>query len=259
MPCWSALVLALLVAGFALGSPNVWWNGLNVPWDNFGMDIGTSERYNSTWFGSFYQQTEANHINSVRFWVHCDGRGSPLFYSDGAVKGLSSTFLTDLQRAAKQAENANAVLLVTLFSFDMCNEETSAGTHISLISDEAFTRSYLIKALRPMVQSLNDSKNVVWEVINEPEWCIKETPASTLHSVRLSQMQRFVSLITNEIHAHSSHKVTVGSASLKWNSDVLPAVGNWWKDTSLQYGASLDFYQSRFKPPKAGSPSKEAD
>jgi hypothetical protein len=32
-------------------------------------------------------------------------------------------------------------------------------------------------------------------------------------------------MLAAAIHSHSAKKVTVGSASLKWNSDVSPAVG----------------------------------
>jgi len=228
------------------GAPDVWWNGLNVPWDSFGYDIGTSVGYNTTWFGQFYDACEANHINSARFWVHCDGRASPYFDSSGYVTGLSSTFLSDLQHAIQQAEKTQTVLLITLFSFDMCNQEVSTGLHVDLIQDESKTQSYVQQALIPILRNVSGYQNVVWEVINEPEWCIQETPSTTSYSVPLNDMQRFVSLIANAIHAYSPHKVTVGSASLKWNSDVSPAVGNWWKDAALQQGASLDFYQVHY-------------
>ena len=225
----------------------VWWNGLNTPWDNFGYDIGTSLGLNITFFDDFFTQCHSNHINVARFWLHCDGRASPLFHNDGSVSGLSSTFLSDLTTLVDMAEENNVVLLITLWSFDMCNQEVPTGLHVDLISNSTKTQTYLDNALHPMLISLQNYTNVVWEVINEPEWCIQETPSSTTTSVPLIDMQRFVSLIVNEVHQYSSQKITVGSASLKWNSDVKPAVGNWWKDSELQEGAYLDFYQSKIK------------
>ena len=243
------LVAVALLFGVLLfsvsSSPSVWWNGLNVAWDNFGYDIGTPMGLNTTFFQSFYESCEENKINAARFWLHCDGRASPLFNEDGSVSGLSSTFLSDLSTLVGMAEKSNVVVLVTLWSFDMCNQEVPTGLHVDLISNSTKTQSYLDNALQPILRAMTDFPNIVWEVINEPEWCINETPPSTTTSVSLSDMQRFVSMIVNEIHQNSNQKVTVGSASLKWNSDVSPAVGNWWSDSSLQQGAYLDFYQGK--------------
>lgn len=227
-----------------------WWNGLNIPWNDFGYDIGDGD-YNSSWFQTFFDTCDSNDVNSARFWVHCDGRGSPNFDSSGNVSGLSSTFLSDLENLIQRAEKSNVVMLITLWSFDMCNQEVSNGLHVDLISDQSKTQSYINNALIPILKSVGNYTNVVWEVINEPEWCIQETPPSTLTSVPLSQMQRFVAMIASAIHQNSNQKVTVGSASLKWNSNVSPAVGNWWQDSSLQsafnsQSSYLDFYQSKF-------------
>jgi hypothetical protein len=65
-------------------------------------------------------------------------------------------------------------------------------------------------------------------------------------------MQRFCAMIAAAIHQNSSKMVTVGSASLKWNSDLNPpCVGNLWSDAALQAaynapGAKLDFYQIHY-------------
>jgi len=39
-----------------------------------------------------------------------------------------------------------------------------------------------------------------------------------------------VAMIAEAVHKHSSKYVTVGSASLKWNSDVNPAVANYYSN-----------------------------
>lgn len=150
------------------------------------------------------------------------------------------------------AESSNVVIIITLWSFDMCNQEVQNGLHSDLISNVTKTQSYIENALIPIIQATSQYPNIVYEVINEPEWCINETPPSTLTSVPLSQMQRFVGMIASAIHSYSSSlKVTVGSASLKWNSNVSPAVGNWWSDDALQSATSspsayLDFYQIHY-------------
>jgi hypothetical protein len=69
--------------------------------------------------------------------------------------------------------------------------------------------------------------------------------------VPVVQMQRFAAMIADAVHKNSRHKITVGSASLKWNAPKPPAVANWWNDSSLHnaYSSSsghLDFYQIHY-------------
>lgn len=80
-----------------------------------------------------------------------------------------------------------------------------------------------------MVQGVEEESNLIaWEVCNEPEWIVE-----TYHVATWFELQRFAGLIASAIHNVSSKYVTLGSASLKWNSDVSPAQGNYWKDSAL--------------------------
>jgi len=230
---------------------NAWFNGVNVPWDQYGYDIG-SGHFDKNWFTTFFTACKDNNINSARFWLHCDGRASPMFSSNGYVTGLSPTFLQELQELTEMASSSSVVLIIALWSFDMCKQETQTGYHPQLISDPSATLSYINLALIPMLKSLQNFDNVVWEIINEPEWCIKETPGNTNYQAPLVDMQRFAGAIADAVHNNSKHTVTLGSASLKWNSDANPpAVGNWWSDQALQKAfpskhAKLDFYQIHY-------------
>ena len=63
-------------------------------------------------------------------------------------------------------------------------------------------------------------------------------------------MQRFVARIAEAVH-NVGLKVTVGSASLKWNSDAGSAAGNFWSDQALMnaYASSkayLDLYNIHY-------------
>jgi len=76
-----------------------------------------------------------------------------------------------------------------------------------------------------MVRGLNNNTNLIgWEVMNEPEWLIENK------FVQLGDLQRFVAMIAEAVHKNSNKYITVGSASLKWNSNVNPAVANYWSD-----------------------------
>jgi hypothetical protein len=66
-------------------------------------------------------------------------------------------------------------------------------------------------------------------------------------------MQRFIALCTAAVHAHSSLKVTVGSASLKWNADATAdgrSVARLWSDAALD-----DAFTAAFAPPSAATAS----
>merc|ERR1712137_884775 len=71
--------------------------GLNVPWNNFGYDIG-NDAFDSTWFETYFASAETNGHNVARFWVHTDGARAGLVYnSDGTVQGLSDSYTRDLR------------------------------------------------------------------------------------------------------------------------------------------------------------------
>jgi hypothetical protein len=244
------VVLVLLLSlsfPSCLGAP--WFNGANVPWKNFGADIGGPSPMDVQWFQQFFAKCKANHINSARFWLHCDGRATPQFNADGSVKGLSSTFLSDLTNLANMAKQNEVVLMITLWSFDMF--KGSPGLHADLVSDQSKTTSYIQNALNPILKALAGFDNVIYEVMNEPEWAIVETPGNTKVTVPLTQMQRFHGMIAEAVH-NAKGVVTTGSSSLKWNSiKVGPAVGNWWNDTMLKRAHDsqrgvLDFYQVHY-------------
>ena len=150
---------------------SAYWVGANLPWGEFGYDIG-GNAWNATFFDTAFAELASHGANAVRFWLHADGRASPSFASDGTVTGMGGpTFEADLRSLVALAEKHALVLELCLWSFDMCKQDTAgAPMHADLISDEAKTRSYVQHALLPMLEILNGSSHVVIEVINEPEW-----------------------------------------------------------------------------------------
>lgn len=248
--CATLKSVALEVAESQNSTSAAWWNGLNVPWNSFGFDVGTNA-YNATWFAEFFESCAENDVNSARLWLHCDGRATPEFDEEGMVTGLSSSFLPQLRELVAMADAHEIVLLVSLWSFDVCKWETVNGLHPGVIGNDTKTKSYVENALIPILtdSELSTAKNLVFEVANEPEWCVSSTPADTLVAVPLEQWQRFTASIADAVHRYSPHKVTQGSAALKWNSDVKPARDNWWSDSALLTACpnctlgTLDFYQ----------------
>ncbi len=253
-------------------------SGTNVAWQNggFGADFGTVEEWNQHTYdhddtGQMFAALAASGSNTVRWWVFADGRGCPEFDSDtgGNVVGLDGEFLPSMEDAVRLAAEHNIYLIFNLWSFDMLYEDSTpddrgehGGGHRDLIVDEIKLQSFIDNALLPMLYhplagtgyTIGTHPNVLgWDIINEPEWGISESASVNPHitqPVSLEQMQRFVAGVSAAIHQHSNQLVTLGSASLKWNSDgALGATGNWWSDAELTPHAPegyLDFYQVHY-------------
>ncbi len=239
-------------------------NGVNVPWNNFGSDVGNhylwGANYKPEWFEKMFSDCEANGINCVRLWIHTDGRSNPEFNSDGSVKGIDSDYYPAMDDIFLRAKNHGLLIMPCLWSFDMCKDSRKsagiyAGNHADLISDSVKTRSYINNVLIPMVKRYDRHCNLfAWEVCNEPEWQMPragDLKWKDITEVPVVDMQRFTGMIAAAIHKNSSRMVTTGSAALKWNSDVAPATGNWWSNDALQKAypdkdAYLDFYQIHY-------------
>ena len=251
--------------------------GVNVPWQNggYGTDFATVEEwgnyhtYSTEDTAAMFAALNASGVNSVRWWLFADGRGSPEFdsASGGAVTGLDASFLPSVESAVKLAQQYDIFLIFVLWDFYMLRDEDialgeHAGGHHDLIVEASKRQSFIDNALLPLLQhpiagtayTVGTHPNVLgWDVINEPEWGIAESGAVSPNigqPVTLAQMQRFVAEIASAIHQNSNQLVTVGSASIKWNSNTaLGAAGNWWADADLTPFAAdgyLDFYQPHY-------------
>jgi hypothetical protein len=242
-------------------------NGINLPWNSFGSDVGNHYQwgnlYDSAWFENTFTELESYGVNCARLWVHCDGRSSPEFIdSSNYVSGLDTNFFSDLDDIFERAKNHHIMLIPCLWSFDMTKDYRStageyAGWHAGLIRDSLKVRSYIDSALIPMVMRYANQCNLLaWEIINEPEWSmIISGGGNTIQQVKDYEMQRFVGMQAEAIHQYSDKMVTLGSASLKWNSDeytnFTTVVGNYWSDSALHLAypkplAYLDFYQIHY-------------
>lgn len=236
----------------------LYWNGPNVAWNNYGWDFGDNPQgwgggngYSSTWWENHFTQLESYGANSARIWVHCKGENSPLFDVNNNCTGLNNNFFNNLDDMLNRARNHHIMVLLCLWDFHI----TDYQTRDQIITDTIKTRLYINNALIPMVQYFKKQCNLIgYEIINEPEWICSGIPGAGNFSggtVTIQQMQRFVAVCAEAIHKHSAKYVTVGSASLKWSSDVNNGRGNFWQDGRL-YGANksskvyLDFYQIHY-------------
>lgn len=244
---------------------NYFINGVNVPWHLYSQDFGThyqwGAQYNGLWYDSVFAECESYGINCARFWLHTDGATSPEFDATGSVTGLDTNFFSNLDDIFSRALKHHIMLIPSIWDFSITNNDAAlgmyGGMHATLIQDSSKTRSYINNVLIPMVQRYDNQCNLfAWELINEPEWSMNIPFAgTTTQNVNANEMQRFVGMMAEAIHQYSSKMVTVGSASLRYNSDkfdvTTPCVGNYWKDQAIQstYNkplARLDFYEVHY-------------
>lgn len=240
----------------------IFLNGVNVPWNAFGTDVGKHPTwgvlYSPGFFDSLFAAVAKAGGNSVRWWVHCDGRSSPEFDNQGMVTGLDPEFMTHFDAILDAAERHGILVMPALWSFDMAKDFTASagpygGMHIKLITDSAYTKSYIEKVLTPLAKRYaNHPALVAWEICNEPEWML-DKDGSTQQRATALQLQAWTGKLAAAIHrAAPKALVTTGSASLKWNwNNPTGTERNLWSDSALIAAtgdslAKLDFYQVHY-------------
>ena len=245
-------------------STSYYINGLNVPWNNYNLDFGTNSlvgvnKYDSTAFENMLTQCEAYGVNCVRIWTHTLGCASPHFDAAGNVIGIDPVFFSNLDDFMNRALKHNIMVIPVIWDFNMTNNDTAAwgpngGLHADLIQDSSMTRGYINNAFIPIIEHYANQCNLLaYDLINEPEWSMSIPFAgNTSQVVGASEMQRFVGMLAEAVHQHSSKMCTVGSACLRYNSGIVTTYatcfGNYWNDAAIQSAynkplAHLDFYE----------------
>jgi hypothetical protein len=240
-----------------VGCKQYFLNGPNVAWNNYGWDFGDNAAgygggngYSSSWWEAHFTQLQNYGANSARVWIHCKAEHNPLFDGTGNCTGLNNNFFNNIDDMLNRAKNHNIMIILCLFDFHL----VSIGGREQLVRDVNKTNSYINNALIPMVQRYANQCNLIgYEIFNEPEWVMQGVPGAGNFggSITIAEMQRFVAKCAEAVHNNSTKLVTVGSASLRYNSDVAPATANYWKNSALQStyssaAAYLDFYQIHY-------------
>lgn len=240
--------------------------GVNLPWHHYGWDFGIHPWWGSSYQPAYFEQTLAqlaeHGVNTLRMWVHCDGRASPEFDEEGYVTGLDHLFLAHLSDFLNRAHHHEIQVILCLWSFEMTTTDTDyagpfAGNHADLLTDFSKTESYIENALIPLVQRFQHHPNILaWEIINEPEWAMDIGTQAITQQVPANAMQQFIGKCAAAIHqtTNHQHKVTVGAQSLEWNTDIdrRRITKNYWSDASFAAigldpkDAYLDFYSIHY-------------
>jgi hypothetical protein len=174
-------------------------------------------------------------LSVARVFLFGDGRASPEFDASGAVTGFDTKFSRDFDTLVEAASRAGVQLIPVLWDFSMSARRTIvSGVPLGGRSDVIRRPESFLAAFAQLLQRYGSHPAVLaWEVINEPEWILRENPErlpdSETNVVSLAEMRGFVGACAALVHQLSRHQVTVGSARHTWAS--------WWT------GLGLDFYQ----------------
>ncbi len=235
----------------------IYLNGANTPW-NFFNEFGSTDgnNYDHAWWNSEFARLKAKGINSVRIWISCNGTEQPQTNSTG-VTGINTQFWTDVDDLMGLATAHHIYVMATMVSFDHVNpyiwdyvtqaHSTIFNNWLAVYNTTSGVQTILDKYIVPFVQRYKDNPYLfAIDLCNEPEWM-----SENYASVSVANMQRYAARAAAAIH-HSGSQVlvTIGSASIKWNSEKF-GVGNYWSDANLQKQfvdtqAFLDFYQIHY-------------
>jgi hypothetical protein len=226
-----------------LNGKSSYWLGANYAWYNYGTDFGTGAWGKYTDWNSVAKDFGTMHaqgVHVVRWWVFGDGRYSPEFSSAGAVTGLDSYVFTNIDQALQIAANNKISLLLTVIDGSIWAPPTSSsglqmGGHKAIVTDAAIQKSYLDKALKPLLQHIaanpNRAQVAGYDLVNEPEAQMSGYWGGS--NLAPAAVQTFVKQCASYVHSYSGGRyATVGSAT--------PYYVGAWKNLGL------DFYQIHY-------------
>jgi hypothetical protein len=219
--------------------------GVNLPWIGYGTDVGTSP-----WFpdGGLSRQPEAldrldrtlatiadDGMSAVRMFLLCDARSGVRFDGDGFPLGIDGAVLPDVDAIVAVARRRHIGLIPVLLDFHLCDIPTmingvQLGGRARLIAEPDARAAFIDRVLRPVAERYATEDAVIaWDVINEPEWCLRAGPFSRRTAVTFDVLQRFLGDAVACVQASARQPVTIGCAGT-WRLDLVTPLG-------------LDFYQ----------------
>ena len=225
------------------GAGNTFAKGTNMPWNNYGYDIGicTIDSVSHMGYSSdpvmVFERMNERKGDFMRVFLFNDMRSGVTFDGSGNPTGFTDKVYEDMQILVDTAELLGIKLIPVLLDFKMADgvsyESAPVGEHPDCITDGS-KRAALISLMGDFVSYFSDEEAIyAWEIMNEPEEIVYEGEASWL------QMQTFVKEAAAELHlSDTDTPVTLGA------QDRLSLAAH-WTDGALGE-ACLDIYQYHY-------------
>jgi len=210
--------------------------GANLPWVGYGTDFGASAWYPD---GGLARRPEAievldrtfatlaqDGLTIARVFLLCDLRSGVHFDGGGTPSGLDAAVIPDLTALIDSARRHGIGLMPVLLDFHLCGpveivRDVQLGGRSQLISDEDAATALVERVIGPIADTFGGDETIVaWDVMNEPEWCLRGGLFSPRNTVKMRAMQRFLDMAARRIRAVAHQPVTVGSAGT-WKLELV--------------------------------------
>lgn len=219
--------------------------GANLPWVGYGIDFGASNWFPQgglsaqSWARDRLEQTlaalERDGISLLRVFMLCDGRSGIRFDNDRLPIGLDDSFFPDVDTLLSAARRHHVRVMPALLDFHLCSplqvvNGVQLGGRSHLIAGQEGRTALIDRVLKPILERYGSDESVAaWDVMNEPEWCLRKLRALWRAADRVDALQRFLREAVECVRASARQPVTVGCAGT-WHLDLVRPLG-------------LDFYQ----------------
>jgi hypothetical protein len=219
--------------------------GVNLPWVNYGTDVGASAWYPDGGLAArpdalaaldgAFARLARDGTTVARVFLLCDARSGVEFDPAGVPLGIDAVAIRDIAALAAAARRHAIGLLPVLLDFHLCGPRqivngVQLGGRSNLIADPRASAQLLDRVLHPIVSAFAADETIVaWDVMNEPEWCLPRGLFSPRGAVPFDDLRRFLGDAAQLIRRVAPQPVTIGSA------------GTWKLD--LVRGLDVDFYQ----------------
>ena len=218
--------------------------GVNLPWVDYGTDVGASrwfpeggisfkpdalERLDKT-----LAAVAADGVTVVRIFLLCDARSGVVFDEEGSPLAVDHAVFADIDAITATARRHHVGLMPVLVDFHLCRplevvNGVQLGGRSHLIVRPDARAAFVDRILRPIVERYGTDEAVIaWDVMNEPEWCLRKHPFART-GIAFDALQQFLGEAVDCVRRFARQPVTVGSAGT-WQLDLVRPLG-------------LDFYQ----------------
>jgi hypothetical protein len=224
--------------------PDTFVLGANLPWVGYGTDFGANAwspagglaanpdrlaRLDET-----FARLSADGISLVRVFLLCDARAGVRFDGDGLPVGVDDALFADVDALIASARTHAIRLMPAVFDFHLCNpakmiDGVQVGGRAHLVTTSEGRSALVECVLSPIARRYgNDETIAAWDVMNEPEWCLKLAASRRVRDP-FGALQAFLEGGVRCMRALATQPITIGCAGT-WQLDLVRPLG-------------LDFYQ----------------
>jgi hypothetical protein len=140
----------------------------------------------------------ADGIAVVRVFLLCDARSGVRFDDNGFPLGVDDALLPDIDVLLATARRRRVSLMPVLLDFHLCGPRkmvngVQIGGRSRLIADRDAQAAFIDRIIRPVVERCgHDDTVIAWDIINEPEWCLRGGPLFRRTAVSFPALQNFL-------------------------------------------------------------------